>query len=739
LGTVIEADEAAANAFFGRARLDELKHLAIVGYSMGYWGREGLGRLGLEALVASGLLQRLKHLRLELLPLGDKGIETLAPALETQMETLELSDVYCKGDGAAALIDSPCMSSLRRLDLSANRIDADHVARMANVDMPELESLDLSGPKINPYYWCVGVQPILDTGASAWANSSNAKRLKRLRLSNCHLADAALAAVFCSSQFRVLTELDLSHSSFTAAGISQAMPGSPLWRTLNRLGLNDSRLDDDAMEALAEVVHAPALRAVELRYNSIGPRGAAALANWPVLANVWQLDLHDNVLGDGGLVALAQSPNLSRLLELDFEQDCWNSRVFTFDDRAAVALADSTSLPRLDCMFSGCVDEYHGTAYSPGFTKDAIKRLRRSGWMRPALRAACSDFSGIGEYHESGEFDETAELDDHDFRGHPFELNEREAEQAEHRMQQLRSPRPSEAAIDELKPPKISPIPDIESGDADVIEGLEFRDPIAVVDHHLTLRLSLEDDRRPLPVQVGKLLADTLGSVFRACSLGNFEVGGSGSRQGEDGRFIETDVDFYLGIKGDPRPALQLIRETLWWVGAPAETDLEDFPLVLTEEPEITATRFLQLATPKVTRWSSGHRIDRVPLSDAQRRAVRTGLAKVFTVEADDGWERVNTCDGGDAAIYIKYLDDLEKFDTVNFLIDSLTPAISRLVHTLMCECGFMLFPMAIAASEAVAQTIDCDWPEVRVVTSDESLHELLLRGAYYWWRDRGE
>ena len=271
-----------------------------------------------------------------------------------------------------------------------------------------------------------------------------------------------------------------------------------------------------------------------------------------MLANVWQLDLHDNVIGDGGLVALAQSPNLSRLLELDFEQDCWNSRVFTFDDRAAVALADSKSFPRLDCMFSGCVDEYHGTAYSPGFTKDAIKRLRRSGWMRPALRAACGDFSGIGEYHDSGEFDETAELEDHDFRGHPFELNEREAEQAEHRMQQLRSPRPSEGAIDELKPPKISPIPDIESGDADVIEGLEFRDPIPVVDHHLTLRLSLEDDRRPLPVQVGKLLADTLGSVFRACSLGNFEVGGSGSRQGEDGRFIETDVDFYLGIKGDP-------------------------------------------------------------------------------------------------------------------------------------------------------------------------------------------
>ena len=45
------------------------------------------------------------------------------------METLELVDVYCKGDGAAALSDSPCMSSLRHLDLSANRIDVDASCR----------------------------------------------------------------------------------------------------------------------------------------------------------------------------------------------------------------------------------------------------------------------------------------------------------------------------------------------------------------------------------------------------------------------------------------------------------------------------------------------------------------------------------------------------------------------------------------------------------------------------------
>src|SRR5262249_58550171 len=118
-----------------------------------------------------------------------------------------------------------------------------------------------------------------------------------------------------------------------------------------------------------------ALRSLQRGYNSIGPRGAAALANWPVLARVWHLGLHDNVLGDDGLIALAASPHLGRLLELDLEQDCWNSRAFTFNDRAARALAASKSLPRLDGLFSGCVDAYHGTAYSPGFAKDSPKPL----------------------------------------------------------------------------------------------------------------------------------------------------------------------------------------------------------------------------------------------------------------------------------------------------------------------------------------------------------------------------
>jgi hypothetical protein len=633
------------------------------------------------------------------------------------------------------------MSSLRHLDLSANRIDAERFVQMAGVAMPHLLSLDLSGPRVNPYYWNVGQQPLLDTGAAAWANSANARELKRLRLQSCHLTDEALTAIFRSPQLRNLEELDLSHNAFTSAAIAQAVVGSSLWHTLKELGLNNCRLGNSAIEALSHVDDAPALRSLELGYNSIGPGGAAALARWPVLARVWHLDLHDNVVGHEGLIALARSPHLGRLLELDLAQDCWNSRRFTFNDDAARALAASRSFARLDALFSGCVDEYHATAYSPGFSKNGLDALRKAKGMRPAFRAACSDFCGVSEYIEFAEFDEEARLDDHDFRGRPYTLKEREAEAGERRMQQIRSPSAVDSAIDDEKPPAIRPfLPEPEVIDEDTIEGLEFREPTPSTDISLDLHLSLVDRQRPLPNQVGKLLCDTLHSVFTACSIGYFEPSSAGSRKGKGGQLIYTDLGFSIGIKGDPGPAIQLIREALWWVGAPGDTDidLDGFALALTREPPTTAGRFLQLAAPKIARWQSsgndGHRIDRVPFTPSQREGIRRILTEARATEAASGWVSVATSDGGRMAISLKYLDDAPDFDTLNILVDALTPQISCLIHKLMHECGLMAWPMAFAASTEVAQLIDCDWPQVEVVASAATLHQLLARGPYHWW-----
>jgi Ran GTPase-activating protein (RanGAP) involved in mRNA processing and transport len=740
LGNIIEADEAAADAFFCHAKLDHLTSLSIVGYSMGYWGREGMGNLGLDALIASGLLQRLKHLQLQLLPLGDKGVAALAPALGQQLESLELLNIYCKGDGAAALSESPCLASLRHLNLSGNRIDAAHAVQLAAAYMPCLQTLDLSGPGINPYYWNVGQQPILDAGAAAWANSANAKKLKTLRLQNCHITDEALTAVFQSPHLRNLESLDLSHNAFTAAAISQAVVGSPLWHTLRDLGLNHCRLDNAALEALTRVGNAPALRSLELGYNSIGPKGTAALAKWRVLERVWRLELHDNVIGDEGLIALAASPHLGRLVELDLEQDCWNSRKFTFNDDAAAALAKSQSLRRLDALYSGCVDEYNGAAYSPGFSKDGLHAVRKSEWMRPAFKAACSDFSGINDYFEQDEFDEDTELNDHDFRRHPMKLNEREAETREHPMQQVRLPGGAEPAFDFTTPPKICPsLPELALNDADVIEGIEYRDPAPSTNVYCSLDLSLKDDQKPLPNQVGKYLSDTLRSIFKAARLGYFDSSGASSTMGEDGRYVPTGVSFSFGIKGDPQPAIQMIREALWWIGAPQATELDEYALTLADAPSSTASRLIQLASPVITRWQfrgeePGHRIDRVPFTTAQRDNIQRILGEANAGKPVKGWAAVSTSDGGQMAVYVKYLKDSSEFDTLNILVDELTPAICSLLYKLMRENAFMLFPMAFAANAEVAGKMACEWPKVEIVASEGTLHDLLQRGPYQWW-----
>ena len=93
------------------------------------------------------------------------------------------------------------------------------------------------------------------------------------------------------------------------------------------------------------------------------------------------------------------------------------------------------------------------------------------------------------------------------------------------------------------------------------------------------------------------------------------------------------------------------------------------------------------------------------------------------------------TRDGGRLAICIKYLHNSADFNTLNILVEVLTPDISSLIHRLMHECALMLLPMAFAATLEVARPIDCDWPKVEVVASPATLHDVLARGPYHWWR----
>ena len=608
---------------------------------MGYCGREGIGSLGLGSLISSGLLGRLRHLRLELLPLGDDGVAAISPALNPNLETLEIINVYCKEDGACALSRSPCMPSLSRLDHS--------------------------------------------------------------------------------------------HSQFTEDGIRGAMRESSLWNSLRTLTLNDCRLGNEEVRELTRVPDAPRLRSLGLAYNSIGPSGTKSLADWQPLRGVWKIDLHDNLIGDDGLVAILESKNLSRLLELDLEQDCWNSRTFSFRDEASSKFANSPVLRRLDCIFSGCVDEYHGAAYSPGLTKESIKRIRALDWIRPALWASLSDFSQIDEYHDSGEFDESKELDDHDFRGSPFQLNEREAGQEPQRMQQIRSPEHKSKDTSRSEP-KISEFGTLDFEIKDEIEGIENLDPIPVVDHHLSLSLPLEDDDRPLPEQAGKIAADTIRSIFHDCEMGTFDVGGGSSRIDDHGETIPTDTRFHVAIAGNPFPAIEVIRDTFWWLGVSQRASLTEFELTLDRAPESVTTKLIQFVKPKVLRWPSGYRVDRKPFTIDQFDEFDNLIMEIEGAKTVDGWMKFSTANAGCARIYTKHFDGVKELFELNMIVETLSYEMTSIVFQIMRSLGVVIFPMMIACRDAAVDSFNCEWPKVEMVGSIDELHEILSAGPYKWW-----
>src|SRR5262249_26341732 len=181
--------------------------------------------------------------------------------------------------------------------------------------------------------------------------------------------------------------------------------------------------------------------------------------------------------------------------------------------------------------------------------------------------------------------------------------------------------------------PKILPaLPEFEVDDADVIEGLEFRDAIPTTDTSVTLDLSLEDRRRPLPKQVGKYLSDTLGSIFRAAAVGYFETSSSGSRVGKGGRTIPTDVGFAVGIKGDPQRAIQLIREgatvsTFRTLACAPNDNRQNISITLGSVSGAAGTALPRPGAGSWARGAAGCRTGGVPRSGPPRHAPADGAS----------------------------------------------------------------------------------------------------------------
>jgi len=405
-GNVIDEDDEACEAFFARADLARLRGLMVRGTRMGL-GREGVGARGVHAIVASDVLRRLTDLTLELLPIGDAAIAGVLGGLDPDhFEKLALTDLVATDVTAAEFAGA--FPRLRHLDLSRNRLGTKGARLLADVRLPALEHLDLSGRKGgSPYYGRPDCQPVGDAGAEAWASPDNAANLTHLKLAATGLGVAGVAALMTAER---LDTLDLSWNPVGAWPAKLA--NAPAWRTLRTLDVTECGLDDDDIEAMSSTASAPNLHGISLAYNNIGSRGARALASWTVLPQLWELNLRDNVIGDDGLVELAGSRAARRLLELNLEQDCWNANARRYGSALPAEVVDQAAFPHLDAIFLGIVDEYHGARYSAGFPARVRQTLVSASTTRPELVGFLTHL----DMAELEDDPDRKEHPDHDFR-----------------------------------------------------------------------------------------------------------------------------------------------------------------------------------------------------------------------------------------------------------------------------------------------------------------------------------
>ncbi|MFS8104964.1 hypothetical protein LFM09_48470 [Lentzea alba] len=350
-GNVIEADDEACAEFFARADLRNVRSLRLRGTPMGL-GREGLGARGVEAILP--VLPWLTELALELLPVDDKTISQVVGALDSaRIEKLVLSNLVATDHVAGAFVAARAFPRLRHLDLSDNHLGSDGVRRLLGAEFPVLDHLDLSGGwGGSPHYARPDIQPVEDGGALAVAGL---KSLTSLRLSATGLGPDGLGALLRSENLR---ELDVSGNPMGR------LPDVPEWLSLRTVNLAGCGLGDADIAVLPSA--APQLDSISLAYNNFSSDGARALTRWPVLPQLWVLDLHDHTIGDDGLADFARSGAASRLVELDLEQDCWNASRRSYVTPLPDEVVAPESFPGLDAIFLGIVDEYHGARYSTG-------------------------------------------------------------------------------------------------------------------------------------------------------------------------------------------------------------------------------------------------------------------------------------------------------------------------------------------------------------------------------------
>jgi hypothetical protein len=260
----------------------------------------------------------------------------------------------------------------------------------------------------------------------------------------------------------------------------------------------------------------------------------------------------------------------------------------------------------------------------------------------------------------------------------------------------------------------------------------------------LSLGLPLCDPKRPLPTTAGNIIADILDRILVDRNLGRAETGGGTLTPTEDGTYIDTEKRIDICINGDLEEGIRLVRDVLWWLRAPEPLRLqgewqEEIPLELARKTQELGEACLQLSKFCTTWWEFDdeeiYHLDRIPLSQSCRDALRTVLADVRATGPDeDGWYSATMPDGGSVEICLHRLNEDSDLDACTVVLRRLSSEAAQFLYRLMSEGELILLPPAIATSAKEAETVTAPWPNVRVIQSASELHEILIRGPHEWW-----
>lgn len=399
-----------------KAPLEELVlGTGFIDYNSGYFDDPTLGSKGAQALAKSAGLGRLKRLDLDRQRIGDEGLEQLlrsghlqnletldirggeisalpefkelpqsgAPFIEIalsgnpikgeglsallrwprchRLRTLALDTCEIDAQGARALTDSPCWSTLRKLDLNRNPLGLDGAFVLAGASPPpQLHTLQLSdcdltkesGSALSSIPWFSRLLH-LDLSRNKMDSGLVLQALEGGAIQNLQLTDSALDASSLhrlAALFAQLVHLDLSSNPIKEALPALLQHPAPQLQSLN---LSDCELTGHELAPAQTEDHFPALFELNLSGNPLDDAGlntiirrsahlhtlrlrrcglenSAELLDTPELKNLSVLDLRSNAFEEQELIALVQSPKLERVRLMLSPVNAWS---FSNDSR----------------------------------------------------------------------------------------------------------------------------------------------------------------------------------------------------------------------------------------------------------------------------------------------------------------------------------------------------------------------------------------------------------------------